>query len=216
MGPPELPGGNLPWWAVGTWSGLASMGPPELPGGNGAMHQAGVEPATRLQWGRRNYPAETCGNRRGSVCLPVASMGPPELPGGNTARPKSSARPGLLLQWGRRNYPAETLKRRVSTPTSTACFNGAAGITRRKHVLGGVPCLRQHVASMGPPELPGGNAASAWRCSESTAKASMGPPELPGGNPSMSASKRSAAELQWGRRNYPAETETSRTTRQPG
>ena len=61
-------------------------------------------------------------------------------------------------------------------------FNGAAGITRRKHYKKIKEETNLLDASMGPPELPGGNAGIArW----------MGHGE---------------EELQWGRRNYPAET----------
>ena len=40
-------------------SEAASMGPPELPGGNAEKRGTVGAPAASLQWGRRNYPAET-------------------------------------------------------------------------------------------------------------------------------------------------------------
>ena len=61
-----------------------------------------------LQWGRRNYPAETSLVKgRGDVHR-RASMGPPELPGGNALTHGARLALKCALQWGRRNYPAET------------------------------------------------------------------------------------------------------------
>ena len=59
------------------------MGPPELPGGNTLTDLRTTLDERRLQWGRRNYPAET-------------------------AQPQVEIPFGCRLQWGRRNYPAET------------------------------------------------------------------------------------------------------------
>ena len=107
---------------------FASMGPPELPGGNPHPQAArpgfnGAAGITRrkltfdlmmemqeiqLQWGRRNYPAETRGALAGSAIEPQR------------------------LQWGRRNYPAETRLCTGGAGQAQPCFNGAAGITRRK------------------------------------------------------------------------------------
>ena len=109
MGPPEFTGGNQRMIGGAREADpLASMGPPEFTGGNLLDHGAapdgagrfngaagihrrkpcsapgGSPPDCRLQWGRRNSPAET---------------------------PKRAARspPGpWTLQWGRRNSPAET------------------------------------------------------------------------------------------------------------
>ena len=158
----------------------ASMGPPELPGGNEPPLQV-IARALELQWGRRNYPAET--RYADPVCLraTAASMGPPELPGGNLQFSRATPVPTIALQWGRRNYPAETNVHKV-------------------------PGNQHTVASMGPPELPGGN----WSCAGtgllSGRSASMGPPELPGGNAAIGCAGPAVALLQWGRRNYPAET----------
>ena len=41
-----------------------------------------------------------------------------------------------LLQWGRRNSPAETPAVRDAVDLPVGCFNGAAGIHRRKRTLG--------------------------------------------------------------------------------
>ena len=139
------------------WDG-ASMGPPELPGGNTSIISSretfsvrfnGAAGITRrkpryrshrcctaiatLQWGRRNYPAETLYRRASFISAEIASMGPPELPGGNLLRGRNYRRDRMTLQWGRRNYPAETQQ-----------LLRADGFRK--------------VASMGPPELPGGNA----------------------------------------------------------
>ena len=59
-------------------------------------------------------------------------MGPPELPGGNH---RNATHHATL-------YP---------------CFNGAAGITRRKRAADRAAKGAVRAASMGPPELPGGN-----------------------------------------------------------
>ena len=140
----------------GSREATASMGPPELPGGNDSTDLAAAR-AEALQWGRRNYPAETCG------------------------RSSASRRRSRSLQWGRRNYPAETaappaclagassfngaagITRRkpecysTGLPRHRARFNGAAGITRRKQLHRQASSDHRRVASMGPPELPGGN-----------------------------------------------------------
>ena len=166
MGPPELPGGNQQHRQLpGEGLKVASMGPPELPGGNltalpaellapacfnGAagitrrkrarisarrrslgMLQWGrrnypAETTTttinirqltnKLQWGRRNYPAETSFARNDARAAVIASMGPPELPGGNDFRCDRCRQMSRWLQWGRRNYPAETKPARTITP----------------------------------------------------------------------------------------------------
>ena len=61
MGPPELPGGNALLNDRTLIPNAASMGPPELPGGNSTLTMRSVWCAVQLQWGRRNYPAETLG-----------------------------------------------------------------------------------------------------------------------------------------------------------
>ena len=110
----------------------ASMGPPELPGGNLAADEAGDAVIISLQWGRRNYPAETL------TASWVLSTGLLSFNGaaGITRRKqvafRCSSGCGPLLQWGRRNYPAETGELNIGTLRSRRRFNGAAGITRRK------------------------------------------------------------------------------------
>ena len=158
MGPPELPGGNLPsgaatsaGWSKG-FNGAAGITRRKL------THGPMDAPVTIvLQWGRRNYPAET---RRSTTCRwrgrrgfnGAAGITRRKLP-----QVASSSQAAMLLQWGRRNYPAETL------PDPAAVVN-------------------RYSASMGPPELPGGNGGAE---DEGTPLEPM---------------------LQWGRRNYPAET----------
>ena len=111
-----------------------------------------------------------------------ASMGPPEFTGGNVSRLLGDAVAVGRLQWGRRNSPAETAIGGRRFPVGMSCFNGAAGIHRRKPPHDAVERRVRHSASMGPPEFTGGNAI--WqRCA-----------------------RRSSGRLQWGRRNSPAET----------
>ena len=162
-------------------AGVASMGPPELPGGNQVVAETDLNKGTALQWGRRNYPAETTPRAPRSRRRDTASMGPPELPGGNMeARGELRVYPGVL-QWGRRNYPAETRAGPISVDQARPGFNGAAGITRRKRGAG--------------------------QGRDTGAGASMGPPELPGGNFREAYTEVARKNgLQWGRRNYPAET----------
>ena len=182
MGPPELPGGNR----VLDYSGQHAYN-----GFNGAAgitrrKHASCTPAgwrlVTLQWGRRNYPAETHRRRRERPPAPRCFNGA----AGITRRklptpPRCITSPGAL-QWGRRNYPAETWDPVRGESGRELCFNGAAGITRRKR-------LRRE------------------RLGDLQVEASMGPPELPGGNsPRASNTGTPASMLQWGRRNYPAET----------
>ena len=89
-----------------------------------------------LQWGRRNSPAETSS--------------------GWSGRSANASR----LQWGRRNSPAETYSPSDFAIAIRSCFNGAAGIHRRKPGSRGGRADRRHVASMGPPEFTGGNATA--------------------------------------------------------
>ena len=87
------------------------MGPPEFTGGNEQEAETTLIDLRRLQWGRRNSPAET--RVQGFVQLLVvlrASMGPPEFTGGNMFGVGLPPGSGYSLQWGRRNSPAETLK----------------------------------------------------------------------------------------------------------
>ena len=189
-----------------------------------------------LQWGRRNYPAETPEHQVPNVHVQGASMGPPELPGGNICVPSVRASETVsMLQWGRRNYPAET----STLPQQWSSASGGLQWGRRNYPAETrkrrAPPDGRRSASMGPPELPGGNDLltecahrRAWSCFNGAAgitrrkhrqkpnigealnvcaKASMGPPELPGGNVGDGhAAASSQWMLQWGRRNYPAET----------
>ena len=166
-------------------------------------------------------------------------MGPPELPGGNLVRRKRPLLKRSALQWGRRNYPAETWCEGSDRFSSARRFNGAAGITRRKPQDGWGYYPITEPASMGPPELPGGNVERVIRsmlrgaagfngaagitrrklavCEAAlhvVKRASMGPPELPGGNiPAPTIAATPAASIQWGRRNYPAETRSGGRSR---
>ena len=206
MGPPELPGGNQPRLIPErTPIHLASMGPPELPGGNVAPSSRRAERLVSLQWGRRNYPAET---------------------GRSTWWAASSASP---LQWGRRNYPAETLPDEASHHRRRQASMGPPELPGGNSMRMQADAPDMHAASMGPPELPGGNQIvdqrrlvrvicfngaagitrrkQTERCTSCRLTwASMGPPELPGGNLRQWYQEWLVSVLQWGRRNYPAET----------
>ena len=205
------------------------MGPPELPGGNFVIWVVWTRRTSSLQWGRRNYPAETPGRTR--TCAPTALRfnGAAGItrrkPTGAPASPTSGStlqwgrrnypaetdgvtmidRPtNYPLQWGRRNYPAETAARSPGFGSPWRGFNGAAGITRRKPGGFHTPTLAYDrfngAAGITRRKL----RRSGWRAPRH--RASMGPPELPGGNATMTNWPASGGALQWGRRNYPAET----------
>ena len=159
MGPPELPGGNTPSRPTGR-SGQrnASMGPPELPGGNTVQLIPDRLEQPLLQWGRRNYPAETCGRWPARRCRWTGFNGAAGITRRKPACAAGAPREFAALQWGRRNYPAETCRYVYTLPRRTARFNGAAGIIRRKLKYEPRDMMDHLQASMGPPELPGGNA----------------------------------------------------------
>ena len=231
MGPPELPGGNHYRPVLNRRARHASMGPPELPGGNSRPGVPSVVATCPLQWGRRNYPAETTIDRSSTVARATLQWGRRNYPaetrvavtllgqgsnrfngaaGITRRKPRLSScwqTRGYRLQWGRRNYPAETHTCGTSRRAWSPGFNGAAGITRRKRTNETGPFWEPKGASMGPPELPGGNswpnaqhlpepcssfngAAGITRRKRAEGpavlfadcRASMGPPELPGGN----------------------------------
>ena len=207
MGPPEFTGGNparRP--SRSPPSCLASMGPPEFTGGNGGGPQ-----------------------KREDLGLD-ASMGPPEFTGGNLFRKASDNSAINLLQWGRRNSPAETETGTRPGLHTPARFNGAAGIHRRKP--GGDRSDPGHPghASMGPPEFTGGNVVDGGHRRRSAARFNGAAGihrrkqvaenalavELIGFNGAAGIHRRKPrspptsrslpAQLQWGRRNSPAET----------
>ena len=92
-----------------------------------------------------------------------ASMRPPEFTGGNLSRYRlvamsvapASMRPPEFTGGNRRTACQQT-------PTSSRCFNEAAGIHRRKHRFGWGRCTACGVASMRPPEFTGGNLQTRW------------------------------------------------------
>ena len=111
MGPPEFTGGNygtarIPAGHLLRFNGAAgihrrkllrkryhlgggpaSMGPPEFTGGNTRLTWKYVLLRRKLQWGRRNSPAETLAEAvQANEDRLHASMGPPEFTGGNTRR----------------------------------------------------------------------------------------------------------------------------------
>ena len=160
----------------------ASMGPPEFTGGNGVGGTTVPAGSLALQWGRRNSPAETRPGAVPQFRVSLLQWGRRNSPA-ETLATWSRRRWFSSLQWGRRNSPAETRARDAARPPQPRCFNGAAGIHRRKH--GRVPVHD--------------------RCGT---RASMGPPEFTGGNSwSPGTNMMENPELQWGRRNSPAETD---------
>ena len=84
------------------------MGPPELPGGNEAEKRWELPQVIGLQWGRRNYPAET----DAFIIYQTSERNRFNGAAGITRRKLgidvSLAEWAEGLQWGRRNYPAET------------------------------------------------------------------------------------------------------------
>ena len=145
--------------AEGCVAGIASMGPPEFTGGNPPPPAAGGRRRQSLQWGRRNSPAETDHE--------WAETGPERG----------------ALQWGRRNSPAETALTSKRRSSGSWCFNGAAGIHRRK------------LSDDRPPHVP--------LLSSFNGAAGIHRRKLGGGD---ALGRRGGATLQWGRRNSPAET----------
>ena len=137
----------------------------------------------QLQWGRRNYPAETF-------------------------HPQVAEYPrAAWLQWGRRNYPAETRQRRRNQVRRRHRFNGAAGITRRKLHRAPAGTRNEFGASMGPPELPGGNLNVAFGADLMKRMLQWGRRNYPAETWNLRVKHRDRiVALQWGRRNYPAET----------
>ena len=111
-----------------------------------------------LQWGRRNSPAETATDQRG--CRPTPRLlqwGRRNSPAETQVTRDRSRLASITLQWGRRNSPAETRSRALSSLPCSSCFNGAAGIHRRKPPIYPQAIHVARRASMGPPEFTGGN-----------------------------------------------------------
>ena len=145
--------------------------------------QHGAAMGKKLQWGRRNSPAETRTRHPLSRAGEPASMGPPEFTGGNTIRrlPRliphvasmgppeftggnTPSSPGPAAAPGRFNGAAGIHRRKpkpVATPWRRCgtSFNGAAGIHRRKPQMYQIARNTGLLASMGPPEFTGGNPA---------------------------------------------------------
>ena len=157
MGPPELPGGNLPRTIVPRPMAAAlQWGRRNYPAETLEIRLSRDDLARLLQWGRRNYPAET---HRWHCRLGRTSESFNGAAGITRRKPDDGDRELTLkvaLQWGRRNYPAETGFTTASPVAPSPGFNGAAGITRRKP-RSAQPAEVGGEASMGPPELPGGN-----------------------------------------------------------
>ena len=208
------------------------MGPPELPGGNPYQRRWIEDPAPVLQWGRRNYPAETYKGR--NILLENADVlqwGRRNYPAETRLTGAQSGSSAVVLQWGRRNYPAETTNMRSEITDSEGasmgppelpggnldhhapsfpcfwCFNGAAGITRRKRPMPRATTARSAKRFNGAAGITRRKPLRAGFLTAFAMPASMGPPELPGGNRGNREAEKDCLQLlQWGRRNYPAET----------
>ena len=204
MRPPDLPGGNVWRDVILTKRIRASMRPPDLPGGN----QGGIRDGRNTQCRASMRPPDLPGGNdrrlRRARAEGRASMRPPDLPGGNLSDAETSGnriasmRPPDLR---RKLYQVERWTERLSHR-----FNEAAGFTRRKLVGTTATDCQYPIASMRPPDLPGGNnVLSIWTCDKPSAcfneaagftrrkrivtahaerqhGASMRPPDLPGGN----------------------------------
>ena len=183
------------------------MGPPELPGGNRPQRADRLCAPVLLQWGRRNYPAETVLTSHPAENSAYASMGPPELPGGNspaTRAPRAHSN-------GFNGAAGITRRKQVAIsrppPWCASRFNGAAGITRRKRAAAARGYRLPAAASMGPPELPGGNRAYMMRITLQYYRLQWGRRNYPAETLVTNAPVYFFTHrLQWGRRNYPAET----------
>ena len=234
MGPPELPGGNDPPNDTRGRPRRRFNGAAGITRRKQKLSQTAAPAAPTLQWGRRNYPAETTDpnppalprderfngaagiTRRKRLTIGTipalaasASMGPPELPGGNH---RLATHPPTHLE--RFNGAAGITRRKPKARSvilpSTCCFNGAAGITRRKPAPG--MRIRAGIASLqwGRRNYPA-ETVHAPPLRPNLGAASMGPPELPGGNGGVLGCVVGHFGLQWGRRNYPAETAFARS-----
>ena len=179
----------------------ASMGPPAFTGGNEC-----VKCGSRLQeHASMGPPAFTGGNDPQRPVRPLrllASMGPPAFTGGNIVGAQATAT-SARLQWGRRRSPAEIYERGVSRD-GHGCFNGAAGVHRRKSA-NWPPWRLATALQWGRRRSP---AEISYRRMEGTVLgfASMGPPAFTGGNvDALDVAAHDRPVLQWGRRRSPAE-----------
>ena len=103
------------------------------------------------------------------IRLVYASMRPPEFTGGNADR-----RPGRTTRTSACFNEAAGIHRRKRrrlplSPPSPPCFNEAAGIHRRKRAAASGAHRLRLPASMRPPEFTGGNPWCTWRFSSSGA-----------------------------------------------
>ena len=187
------------------------MGPPELPGGNMLFLVVPALLKQMLQWGRRNYPAETRPRGAGEGPHRPASMGPPELPGGN--RKKYLELKGNFCGFNgaagiTRRKPAV---RRARTERWIEGFNGAAGITRRKPAAVRFRSIRRLVGFNGAAGITRRKHAVINAAGELTGLLQWGRRNYPAETSVVSGMLVVyARQLQWGRRNYPAETSESR------
>ena len=134
-------------------------------------------------------------------------MGPPEFTGGNA----SSAVSGSPTSCGCFNGAAGIHRRKLLALRNlnriSSRFNGAAGIHRRKPALRGWMLVLMLPRFNGAAGIHRRKLAVAMGVYADLFDASMGPPEFTGGNSTSWSQMHSAVvSLQWGRRNSPAET----------
>ena len=107
-------------------------------------------------------------------------MGPPVFTGGRATAPiwRPSER---RLQWGRRSSPAEGRRDDFDLLISTLCFNGAAGLHRRR--AGSAPRIRRlrTTGFNGAAGLHRRRGHTSTFTAAVYLKASMGPPVFTGG-----------------------------------
>ena len=108
-------------------------------------------------------------------------MGPPEFTGGN-------------------------FRKHILGDMRLECFNGAAGIHRRKPAQAAGEEEADGQASMGPPEFTGGNPNIRSGTYDQIPTLQWGRRNSPAETRPAHADRRCPPELQWGRRNSPAET----------
>ena len=166
MGPPEFTGGNFTFSGISLprtrlrFNGAAGIHRRKLPCCNRSLRAM----PWPLQWGRRNSPAETDVMRMNGEVGVVASMGPPEFTGGNQYERDVKRRTDLAASMGPPEFTGGNGRRTRRTVRPSECFNGAAGIHRRKPPAVGA-AVRQ--------TLPGFNGAAGIHRRKPTAQATL-------------------------------------------
>ena len=181
MRPPDLPGGNG-GVRVGRRGGVqASMRPPDLPGGNANRLHCRILRHVGASMRPPDLPGGNCASARHPRRNHYrASMRPPDLPGGNTMPMPPCATCASSFNEAA-GFTRRKPQRLREVLIYDSCFNEAAGFTRRKRRNSRSYSINNNIASMRPPDLPGGNAETVF-VRPQRSQASMRPPDLPGGN----------------------------------